>query len=366
MDDIALELLIETVVTGLMNTKLNQTVRRRMAGLGMLTAALLFPGALPATTSSSSNSWVIQLTPGVTSREVQAALDSLPATGGEVRLPAGSVEVFAPIVLSRDNEILRGTGTDTVLHLADRADCPVLILGQPVNHPHTTLHGLAVADLTVDGNRFHQTRELWRLTGEGSEIRNNGIVVQAVTDSRVTDVTTADCRSGGLVTTLGVRRLTVRGLNSYGNEFDGLACYETTDSVFSDLNLHDNPGAGISLDLAFVHNVVSNAVLARNDLGIFMRASRNNQFHNVTISNSHHFGVFMAQANLFTPAGVRLAPGSECTWNAFTNLAAMDCGSAAFRVNDSSCTNNTLIMPHFVDDPRGGLSEVQPDLVSVR
>ena len=34
-----------------------------------------------------------------------------------------------------------------------------------------------------------KTRELWRLTGEGSEIRNNGITVQGVSDSTVENVT---------------------------------------------------------------------------------------------------------------------------------------------------------------------------------
>ena len=106
--------------------------------------------------------------------------------------------------------------------------------------------------------------------------------------------------------------MTVRGFEAFDNEFDGLACYQTTDSLFTDLYLHDNPGAGISLDLAFNHNVISNAVLAANDLGIFMRASRDNQFHNVAIRNSHHYGVFMAHAETLTAQGWGPAPRTEC------------------------------------------------------
>ena len=71
--------------------------------------------------------------------------------------------------------------------------------------------------------------------------------------------------------------------------------------------MHDNPGAGISLDLAFDHNTISNAVLVANDLGIFMRASRDNQFYNITIHDSRHFGVFMAQRSSQT---MRLAAGA--------------------------------------------------------
>ncbi len=239
-------------------------------------------------------------------------------------------------------------------------------MGEPVNHPQKILRGLRVASLTIDGNRAHQQRELWKLSGEGSEIRNNGIIVQSATDSAVEHVTSAHNRSGGLVTTLGVQRLTVKHFESFDNEFDGLACYETTDSFFSDLNLHHNPGAGISLDLAFNHNVVSNAVLVANDLGIFMRASRENQFHNITIHDSRHFGVFMAHSELLTAGVVLPAPQTECTQNAFTNLVAKNCGSAAFRVNNSTCTNNIIIRPHFKDNLQGGLSLVQPNLLTVQ
>ncbi len=301
---------------------------------------------------------VFTLSTNATSGEIQAALDSLPAAGGEVVLMAGEFVVTAPIVLRRDNQTLRGAGDTTVLRLASNADCPVIILGEPLNHPKHTIRHLRVAGLLIDGNRQQQTRECWQLSGEGSEIRNNGITVQRVSDSVVEDVTCAWCRSGGLVTTMAVRRLTVRYLSSFNNEFDGLACYDTEHSSFTDLYLHDNPGAGISLDLAFNNNIISNAVLVANDLGVFMRASRDNQFYNVTIHNSHHFGVFMA-------GHIQPAPETECADNAFTNLSATNCGGAAFRVNNVTCTNNILIRAQFAKNLKGGLSLARPNLVTV-
>jgi hypothetical protein len=320
----------------------------------------------PAPSAVAADLVYVSLQSGVTGAQVQKALDSLADRGGVVVLPPGEISLSAPLVLRRDYQTLRGAGAETILRVADGANCPAIIMGEPVNHPQKVLRGLTVANLTIDGNRSHQSRELWKLSGEGSEIRNNGIVVQSVTDSVVEHVTSAHNRSGGLVTTLGVRRLTVRDLNAYDNEFDGLACYETTDSVFTDLSLHDNPGAGISLDLAFNHNVISNAVLVANDLGIFMRASRENQFHNIIIHNSHHYGVFMAHAETISEGMIAPAPQTECTYNSFTNLVAKNCGSAAFRVNDSTCTNNIIINPHFKENHKGGLSLVQPDLLTVQ
>ncbi|MEJ0088489.1 MAG: right-handed parallel beta-helix repeat-containing protein [Limisphaerales bacterium] len=306
------------------------------------------------------------LRPGVTGAEIQSALDALPAGGGEVILPPGKIEVCQPIVLWRDHQTLRGAGKTTVLTLVDGANCPVIIMGEPVNHPKKTIRYLRVSDLYIDGNRAYQKRELWRLHGEGSEIRNNGIVVQGVSDSIVENLTAARCRSGGLVTTLGVRRLTVRGLDAFDNQFDGLACYDTTDSLFTDLFLHDNPCAGISLDLAFNHNTISHAILAGNDLGIFMRASRENKFQDISIFNSRHYGVFMAHVEQQTPEGLKPAPRTECVQNSFTNLVASNCGGAAFRVNNATCVNNIVIGAQFADNAKGGLSLAQPDLVTLQ
>jgi parallel beta-helix repeat protein len=308
---------------------------------------------------------VVMLQPGVTGGEIQEALNSLPESGGEVVLPPGNISIRQPIVLRRDFQTLRGSGAATVLRLADDANCPVIILGEPVNNPKQAVKELCVRDLSIDGNRTHQQREVWHVVGEGSEIRNNGITVQGVTDSLVKNVTTAWCRSGGVVTTRNVRHLTVRNLESYDNQFDGLACYQTEGCLFTDLNLHDNPGAGISLDLAFNNNVVSNAVLNANDLGVFMRSSSGNQFYYVSIQNSHHHGVFMAHAEMQTAQGWMAAPKTECTYNSFTNLSANNCGGAAFRVNDTTCTNNVLIRAKF-DGKNGGISEVRPDLVTLQ
>jgi hypothetical protein len=351
-----------------MKTNFNQTVGSGSPGINATLVWLLFAPmlCLAAPPLPVAQPVEINLSASASDLQIQAALDALPVTGGEVILPAGKYEIHQPIILHRDGQALRGAGMATVLRLADNANCPVIILGEPVNQPRQTAKNLRVSSLFIDGNREHQQRELWRLAGEGSEIRNNGITVQAVSDSVVEHVICARNRSGGLVTTLGVARLTVRDLEAFDNEFDGLACYLTTDSLFADLFLHNNPGAGISLDLAFNHNVISNAVLTANDLGIFMRASRENQFLNVAIRNSHHHGVFMAHSETQTASGWGPEPKSECVYNSFTNLIAMNCGGAAFRVNNTTCTHNVIIRAKFEGNVNGGLSQAQPNLVAVQ
>lgn len=329
---------------------------------------LVLPFAVSAVTNSALHAVAkITLPPGVTAQEIQKNLD-LMTNGGEVILPSGNITVRQPIVLQYDDQTLCGAPDEkTVLSLAKNANCPVIILGEPVNHPTRTVRHLCLRNLFIDGNRSHQQRELWRQQGEGSEIRNNGITVQNVSDSLIDNVTCARCRSGGLVTTLGVRRLTVENFTSYANEFDGLACYLTMDSVFKKLDLYDNPGAGISLDLSFDHNIIADATLKANDLGIFMRDSRKNKFNDISIENNRDYGVFMAQAIEPTEHGPRPEPQTQCSGNSFTNLVDVGNGRAAFRVNDASCTNNIIVGARF-DNTKGilALSTPMPGLVTLK
>jgi hypothetical protein len=350
-----------------MKMSLNRIWGSKVAKNMFCACLLIFPVAcVVAPQISAPKPVVVTLPRGVTSAEIQQALDRLPERGGAVVLSPGTFEIRQPIVLQRDHQTLRGSGEATILRLADGANCPVIILGKPVNNPHSTVKDLHISDLFIDGNRSHQQHELWRLRGEGSEIRNNGITVQNVSDSGVEHVISARCRSGGLVTTRNVRRLTVRDYTAFDNEFDGLACYQTENCLFTGLRLYNNPGAGISLDLAFNHNIVSNAVLTANDLGIFMRASRDNRFYNITIRRSQHYGVFMAHSEKPTGRGWQPIPRTECVHNSFTNLMASNCGSAGFRVNNTTCTNNIIVAAHFHDNVQGSFSLVQPNLVNLQ
>ena len=297
------------------------------------------------------------LPPNATSEQIQAALDSFGSSGGEVVLSAGTYTIRHPIVLQRDHLTLRGAGLGTILFLADNANCPVVVLGVPESPSPRPVKNLHLANLFIDGNRSHQQVELWRQLKDGSVINNNGVEVRNVRDTVVDGVVCARCRSGGLVTSAVNRHLTVHNFTSFDNQFDGLACYLTEDSQFSELNLHDNLCAGISLDLDFNRNTISDAVLTNNDLGIFMRQSSGNSFTNLTIRHSRHHGVFMAQSAVPSSKGWMLAPGTECTGNKFADLMISNSGGKAFVVNDTSCTNNTLTQCRFEDNSKGGLSQ---------
>ncbi|HXC98581.1 MAG TPA: right-handed parallel beta-helix repeat-containing protein [Verrucomicrobiae bacterium] len=298
-----------------------------------------------------------------TGAEIQTALDQLP-DGGDVVLAAGTFEIREPIILRHDHQTLRGSGFNTVLMLADSANCPVIILGSPIKARRDATANIRLADLLIDGNRKNQSAELWRTARDGSQINNNGVAMWDVTDATVERVVCCRCRSGGLVMAE-TRRIVIRDFTAFDNEYDGLACYSTEDSKFSDLYLRDNQAAGISLDLSFNHNVIACATMSGNDLGVFMRDSRNNVFQSLTIEKSHSHGVFMAQTAEPTSAGWRLVPGTECTDNIFNSPVITNCGGYGILINNASCTNNVVHDAQF-SNVVGGLAQTDEKLANIR
>ena len=331
------------------NKKISFAIRAA-AGSVALAFLCLMAGPIQAATLS-----VLNIPANSSGEDIQKALDEL-AGGGEVVLAPGTYEIHRPIVLRHSYQTLRGGGPGTILVLADNANCPVVIMGAPSQATARTTEHLRLADLQIDGNRTNQQQELWRVACDGSLLNNNGVDIWGVNDAVVENVACYRCRSGGLVAAQ-ARRIDVRNFTAFDNQYDGLACYFTEESHFSGLRLHDNLAAGISLDLSFQHNVIEDAVLERNDLGIFMRDSRDNVFQGLNIENSHTHGVFIAESGSSTPEGWKLDPSTACTGNQFVAPVVTNCGGYGILINDASCTNNVVTDARFVADTRGGLYE---------
>lgn len=84
---------------------------------------------------------------------LQAALDALPASGGIVRLPAGTFEIAEPLRISRGDVVIEGAGTAThIKNMNTRGEPAVRI--QPANlkeAPKTMLWRVKLADLRITG-----------------------------------------------------------------------------------------------------------------------------------------------------------------------------------------------------------------------
>ena len=268
---------------------------------------------------------------------IRQALASLPPAGGQVLIPTGVYTCDSPIILDHSHTSLKGVGS-VRLKLADRANAPLIIMGQ-VQTPPTPTTDIEVANLFLDGNKDQQQFECWSgdCTNDGkTTIRNNGISVRGLSDGHVADVSIDGARSGGIVSEHSCYRLKVERLTSMHNYFDGLAGYETYQSLYSDLLLAENQAAGISLDGQFNSNKFDGVQILKNkNVGIFVRESNKNLFVNLNIEDSGSHGIFLAQSE---------APNSCPENNIFQNLEVDRSRGAGFRLNDV-CRGNRISGP---------------------
>lgn len=234
---------------------------------------------------------------------------ALPEAGGTIEIPAGVFRCRAMVVVKKSNVKIRGAGQGkTILKLADQSPNPVLVIGheriKQDEHGNwvtlTRVKNIEVSDLTIDGNLAHQdaSKECGNgpCDGDVASIRNNAITIRGASHVKLERVTAHSAISGGLVTEKYCDHLHVKDFTSYGNYFDGFAGYQTEDSLFENVDLSRNRGAGISIDIRFDKNKFLNGRLANNgDVGIFGRDINHVVFENLKISGSGNHGAFLAE-----------------------------------------------------------------------
>lgn len=314
--------------------------------------------------------WVTRLTywgtsiihPSGGSEGICNAIARLGPEGGQIQLAAGTYHCSKPIIIRNNNIMLRGIGSATLLKLADGANCPVIVIGDDAPIPRHEVRGVYVCDLSIDGNREHQDYECWDGTcdtGQKTNLRSCGILLRNVTDAGIERVSLTRCRSAGIVTEKGCRRVTVRKLAASDNEFDGFAGYETEDSIFSELHLYNNRSAGLSTDIHFNRNLVSEAVIVNNGTqGIFMRDSHHNLLQGLLIFDRGRQGIFLAQDSD--------KPDTAAKGNSFVNLTIINSQGPAIRINNDSCNHNLFDGCRFDNNKGGALSESSSGLATLR
>jgi hypothetical protein len=289
---------------------------------------------------------------------IRQELAALPAAGGEIHIPAGTFECRAKINIKKSNITLRGAGRYlTTLRLADKSPSPLLVIGDDkiiqdaVGNwvTATRVEHIEVSDLSLDGNLTNQdpTKECGNglCDGDVSNIRNNAITIRGASYVNLFRVTAHAAISGGLVTEKYCDHLHVKDFSSYENYFDGFAGYQTVDSLFENVDLSRNHGAGISIDIDFNGNKFSGGSLANNrDVGIFARFIKNVIFENLSILQSGNHGVFMAESG---------HPNSCANDNEFRSVHIA--GSKGFGIEiASACTGNKVTgLSRFEKNSRG-------------
>lgn len=361
--------------------------------------------------SALASSEAIEITVDICD-QINAAIAGAPAQGTLViYLPAGDLECSGPVVIDRSNTKIVGKGRlreayplepHTRLMLKPGIAAPLLVIGSmgvklvndPVHsyqyYPQVQVNNVTVMNLTVDGSRDknlpkldqkcmleenldhpdceQMKRECYDLENKqsvaclndgGKYIRANAITIRRSSGVYLENVAAARGNSGGLTIEKLSSHIYLQSFWAYDNALDGLAGYQTNNSVFRNLNLSNNVMSGISIDFDFTQNTFDGLVLSGNgDNGVFSHSLSDNVFKNVRVQNNGNFGFYID--------GIRhridKSDGSTefvmiqntCNRNRFENVVAQGNKGAALRLNHL-CHDTQLINFRCV-----GLSKEDP------
>lgn len=212
---------------------------------------------------------------------LQAALDALPAEGGVVRLPPGTFEIFEPLLLTKGDVLLEGSGTAT--HIVNKCE-----LGKSallIRHPD---HDAAQSD---------RKKNLWRVqlsnfritgnekSGHGieatyiNEIYLDGVTVSyhgghgilldnCYEDPRVSDSLITYNKQSGLEI-LGCHDIVVCG-NQFEENLDAVRCLDAYNLCLTGNNIDDHLRHGVVIENTYGSVVSGNMIEECNDTGVIL------------------------------------------------------------------------------------------------
>jgi len=211
--------------------------------------------------------------------EIQAALDALPATGGEVRLLDGTYNCQVAITLD-SNQTLRGCGINTILTTATAS----LVFLSAVGGSGTEKTGITISDLQIDG----------------ATVSSVGISFSYVDYSVVYNTyirrNNAGYHDGIRMVNSDFNRIVNNTLQD--NDYEGLDVNTSNNNTLSQ-NIIQNCFKGIYLDGG--NNTISlNVIEGSDDTGIDIRGNDENPANNTISGNvlqNNYYGIYVDADN---------------------------------------------------------------------
>lgn len=188
--------------------------------------------------------------------EIQAALDALPDTGGEVKLLDGTYYIESSLVLD-SYQTLRGCGRNTIL-TTTTADLDIITA---TGGDSTEKVGILIADLCVDGNA-------------GGVANDMAIIWTYVDYSKISNCWLLNNGQYGIELITSDSNI-ISGNTCQGNTQIGIDLYNSDDNIISGNTCQGNGWDGIYVDTSFNNTISDNIFQGNTDQGIYLESSDN-------------------------------------------------------------------------------------------
>ncbi|MFT5036441.1 MAG: parallel beta-helix repeat protein, partial [Candidatus Azotimanducaceae bacterium] len=224
------------------------------------------PTVIVAASNASNTARAQFLATGTNDQDtIEAAIASLPASGGRVQLTEGTFSINDEINITSNSIELVGMGSSTVLQITATSTSWDVIDASGVS-------GIAIKDLQIDG----------RAALAGSQ---NGIEFTTVSTSTIENVYVHDMRTNGADLN-GSNGNILHGNRSQNNTNRGYNLSSSDNNVLTGNYSEGNTQRGIYLNGADYNTLSQNIILGNSSTGVYISDSGNNVITNNSFSNN--------------------------------------------------------------------------------
>lgn len=241
--------------------------------------------------------------------EINAAIQALPSTGGEIVILDGTYNITATIAMNKDNTKLSGNGAATILKRMWKSSTV-----EGVISINATNGGCCVENLQIDGNKAtYPSNNSYGIalnesnnnvvTGNTCNNNRRGIFVYESSNNVVTGNTCNNNSNSGIYLQGTIfaegSNNTVAGNTCSNNDDYGLYLGSGNNTITG--NTYNNNGDGIYMS-GSSNNTITGNTCNNGNRGIDMRNSDNNIITGNTCNNNN-YGIFVYESNNNTIAG---------------------------------------------------------------
>lgn len=322
---------------------------------------------------------------------IQEAIDAIPAEGGVVQLPPGKFEITEPLVITKGDVLLIGSGSATHIHNKNEAGKDAIAIHPPKDaklpngkkDPKPRIWRVQLQNFRLTGNEksgrginAKWVQEIYIHGVTCSYHGNDGIFLDfCFEDPRVSDCLITYNKATGL-NTIGCHDIVVSA-NHFEENLDALHCKDGFNLCMSGNNLDDHLRDGVIIESTYGSIVCANMieeckgraiVLDRECYGITLSA--NVIAHNgsgIILDDAHGCAVSANTFTLLATDALKIGPKSgriTVTGNNFSN-SYIGNGQVKRRTNDLKAAGLTLDRTRGVTVSGNLFSSVRPKAVQV-
>ena len=229
---------------------------------------------------------------------IQAALDALPATGGEVKLLDGTYNVEVSLALD-SYQTLRGCGRNTIL-TTTTANLDIITA---IGGAGTEKVGILIADLCVDGPLTNDI----------------GIYFNYVDYSKISTVWSLHNGEAGIQLNNSDFNTVIGNTCQEANRW-GIYLYSSNNNTITGNTCQGNDDDGIWLSYSNNNTVTGNTCQGNGFDGIYLHSSNNNTVTGNTCQGNGHDGIYLYSSNNNTVTGNICFENSQITDNSYDNI----------------------------------------------